>query len=128
MKEEEGIAGYLQRVDEVVNTMRGLGEVIEESKVIEKVLRSLPTRFDYKVSEIEEIKDLDNLNIDALHGILTAYEMRTEPDNPVKGEAAFKISKKKIHKHKTNPDHISDDEEEAHFMKGLQQGTGKYKG
>ena len=75
MKEEEDIAGYLQRVDEVVNTMRGLGEVIEESKVVEKVLRSLPTRFYSKVSAIEEIKDLDTLNTDALHGILTAYEM-----------------------------------------------------
>ena len=118
MKEEEDIVGYLQRVDEVVNTMRGLGEVIEESKVIEKVLRSLPTRFYSKVSAIEEIKDLDTLNTDALHGILTAYEMRTEPNNPVKGEAAFKTSKKKIHK--TSPDHNSDDEEEAFFTKGLQ--------
>ncbi len=59
----------------MVNTMKGLGEVIEESKVVEKVLRSLPTRFDSKVLAIEEIKDLDTLNIEALHGILTAYEM-----------------------------------------------------
>ena len=117
MKEEEGIAGYLQRVDEVVNTMRELGEVIEESKVVEKVLKPLATRFDSKVSAIEEIKDLETLNTDALHGILIAYEMRTEPDNLVKGEATFKISKKKIHK--TNPDHSLDDEEEVHFMKGL---------
>ena len=101
--------------------MRGLGEVIEESKLVEKVLRSLPTRFDSKVSTIKEIKDLDTLNTDALHGILTAYEIRIEPDNPVKGEAAFKISKRKIHK--TSPNHSLDDEEEAHFTKGLQQGT-----
>ena len=94
MKEDEDIAAYLQRVDEVVNTIRGLGEVIEESKVVENVLRSLPIRFDSKVSAIEEIKDLDTLNTDALHGILTAYEIRTEPGNPVKGEAAFRISKK----------------------------------
>jgi len=126
MKEEEDIAGYLERVDEVVNTMRGLGEVIEESKVVEKVLRSLPTRFDSKVSTIEEIKDMDTLNIDALHGILTAYEMRTEPNNPVKGEATFKTSKKKAHKNCS--DHSSDDEEEALFTKGLQRGTDKYKG
>jgi len=118
MKEEEDIAGYLQRVDEVVNTMRGLGEIIEESKVVEKVLRSLPTRFDSKVSAIEEIKDLDTLNTDALHGILIAYEMRTEPNNPVKGEATFKTSKKKVHK--TCPYHSLDDEEEALFTKGLQ--------
>jgi len=52
--------------------------------------------------------------------------MRTNLDNLVKGEATFKTSKKKIHK--TNPDHSSDDEEEAFFTKGLQRGTGKYKG
>ena len=41
MKEEENIAGYLQRVDEVVNTIRGLGEDVDEAKVVEKILRSL---------------------------------------------------------------------------------------
>ncbi len=30
MKEEEDIVGYLLRVDDVVNTMRGLGEKIDE--------------------------------------------------------------------------------------------------
>ena len=115
--------GYLQRVDEVVNTMRGLGEVIDESKVVEKILRSLSTRFDSKVLAIEEISDLDTLKKDALHGILIAYEMRTESDNPARGEATFKISKKKTHKHKTSPECSSEEEEEAHFTKGLQRGT-----
>ena len=40
------------------------------------MLRSLPLRFDPKISSIEEIKDLDNLKMDELHGILIAYEMR----------------------------------------------------
>jgi len=120
MKEEDDIVRYIQRVDEVVNTMRGLGEIIDESKVVEKILRSLPTRSDSKVSTIEEIKYFDTLSTDALHGILTAYEMRTNSDNPAKGEAAFKISMKKIHKHKTSPNCSSEDEEEAHFTKILQ--------
>ena len=50
-------------------------------------------------------------------------------NNPAKCEAAFKISKKKIHKHKTSLDCSLEDEEKAHFTKGLQQGNiGKYKG
>ena len=57
MKEEENTAGYLQRVDDVVNTIRGLGEEIVESKVVEKILRSLTTRFDSKVSAIKKLKD-----------------------------------------------------------------------
>ena len=35
MKEEENIAGYLQRVADVVNTIRGLGEDLPEDKVVE---------------------------------------------------------------------------------------------
>jgi hypothetical protein len=32
--------------------------------------------------------------MDELHGILIAYEMRTEQDNPPRKEATFKASKK----------------------------------
>lgn len=42
MEEEENIVQYLLHVDEIDNTIRGLGEEIEESKVVQKVLRSLP--------------------------------------------------------------------------------------
>src|SRR5271154_5687938 len=59
MKEEENIAGYHQRVAEVTNTIRGLGENMPEDKVVVKILRSLTPRFDSKVSAIEELKDLN---------------------------------------------------------------------
>jgi hypothetical protein len=57
-------------VDEIVNTIRGLGEKVEELMIVQKVLRSLPLIFDAKVSSIEEMKDLDSLTMDELHGIL----------------------------------------------------------
>src|SRR5277367_961189 len=120
MKEEENIVGYLQRVDEIVNTIRGLGEEVDEPKVVEKILRSLTTRFDSKVLAIEELKDLDSLSTDELHGILIAYEMRTKSDNTAKGEATFKSSKKKTFKPKDTSDYFSEDDEEAHFTKKLQ--------
>jgi hypothetical protein len=81
MKEDEDIATYFLRVDGVVNTIRGLGEEIKESIVVQKVLRSLPLRFDPKVSTIEESSNLKNLKMDELHGILTAYEMRMNKKN-----------------------------------------------
>ena len=46
MKEEENIAEYLLRVDEIVNAIRGLGGVIKEREVVEKVLRTLPTKYE----------------------------------------------------------------------------------
>jgi hypothetical protein len=77
-----------------VNTIKGLGEEIKDSVIVQKVLRSLPMRFDPKISSLEEREDLATLSMDELHGILTAYEMRTEQDNPSKKEATFKASKK----------------------------------
>ena len=53
MKEEENIAAYFLQVHEIVNIIRGLGERIEESVIIQKILRFLPMRFDSKISAIE---------------------------------------------------------------------------
>ena len=77
MKEEENVGEYLLRVDEVVNAIRGLGGKLKEKEVVSKVLRKLPMRYDPKVSTLEERDDLKNVTMDELHGIFTAYEMRT---------------------------------------------------
>ena len=49
MKEDEDIAAYFLRVDEIVNTMRGLGEKVENTTLVQNILRSLPMRFGSKV-------------------------------------------------------------------------------
>jgi hypothetical protein len=53
MNEKEDIATYFLRVDEVVNSIRGLGEEINKSLVVQKVLRSLLLKYDAKVLTIE---------------------------------------------------------------------------
>jgi hypothetical protein len=78
MKEDEDIVAYFLRVDETMNAIIGLGEEIEESVIVQKVLRSLPMRFNPKISALEERSDLNSISMDELHGIFTAYEMRTE--------------------------------------------------
>ena len=77
MEENKYIETYFLRIDEVVNTMRGLGEKIKDINTLQKVLRSLPVRFNSKVSTLEERTDLETLEMDELHGILILYEMRT---------------------------------------------------
>jgi hypothetical protein len=135
MKEDENIASYFLRVDETVNAIKGLGEEMKETIIVQKVLRSLPMRYDPKISSLEERTDLDTLSMDELHGILTTYEMRTEQDNPVMKEATFKASKKTKKKDKQNPksycscnDDSEEDEEVANFVRRLKKGTDKYKG
>jgi hypothetical protein len=136
MKEDEDIAAYFLRVDETVNAIIGLGEEIKESVIVQKVLRSLPMRFDPKISTLEEREDLDSISMDELHGIFTTYEMRTEQENPDIKEATFKASKrskkkgkKKEKEHSNNSDISEDDEEMTNFVRRLNKGTNdRYKG
>jgi hypothetical protein len=135
MKEDENIAAYFLRIDETVNAIIGLGEEIEESVIVQKVLRSLPMRFDPKISALEERSDLNSISMDELHGIFTAYEMRTKQENSDVKEAAFKASKrskkkeKKQEEHSSNSDVSEDDEEVANFVKRLNKGTDcRYRG
>jgi hypothetical protein len=77
MKEEENVVEHFHRVDEVVNSIRAVGEVLEDKPIVQKILRSLPMRYDSKISSIEDRFDLDTLTVDQLHIIFTTYEMRT---------------------------------------------------
>ena len=52
MKEEENIGEFLLRLYEVVNAIRGLGGKLKEIEVVSKVLRSLPMKYDSKVSTL----------------------------------------------------------------------------
>jgi hypothetical protein len=123
MNEKEGIATCLLRVDEVVNTIRGIGEELDESLVVQKVLRSLLLKYDAKVSAIEENRDLTKMTMDELHGTLMAYEMRTGTESDqTNNEAAFKAIKK-------TKDKDNDlDEEIENFKRRFQKGSGRYKG
>ena len=94
MKEEENIGEYLLRVYEVVNAIRGLGGKLKEREVVSKVLRSLPMKYDWNVSTLEERDDLDLVTVDELHGILTAYEMRMGLNESSRKEGLFKASSK----------------------------------
>ena len=120
MKEKGNITEYLLRVDEIINAIRGIGGEIKEKYVVDKVLRTIPTRYDSKVSSLEERDDLKLMTIDELHEIFTSYEMITRKNGSSKKEAAFKVVSK------IQSEDL--DDEEALFIKKLERGTGKYKG
>ena len=99
--------------------MKGLGEKIGEAPLVQKILRSLPDKFNPKVSAIEEMNDMKTLSIDQILGTLTTYEIRISKDKPTTREASFKADK--------NADSEMDDVE-AKFVRRLKTGSGKYKG
>lgn len=54
MHNDECIASYFLRINEIVNCIKNLGEEIKEVTLVEKVLRLLSAKFESKVSSIEE--------------------------------------------------------------------------
>ena len=72
---------YFDSIDSLFTHMIGLdtqirshGETLEERIIVEKVLRSLPSRFDAIVVDIEETKDLSQFSVGELHASLMSHE------------------------------------------------------
>ncbi|KAL4579260.1 hypothetical protein LXL04_015398 [Taraxacum kok-saghyz] len=78
MKEGEHVDSFLGRTLAIVNKMKSNGEKMDQSTVVNKVLRSLTTKFNYVVCSIEESNDLGTLSIHKLHGSLLVHEQRMQ--------------------------------------------------
>ena len=74
MIEQETIIDYFNRIQVVTNSMRACDEAMADSKIVEKVLRTLTPNFDHIVVVIEESKDIENMNVEELQNSLEAHE------------------------------------------------------
>ncbi|CAJ2656756.1 unnamed protein product [Trifolium pratense] len=74
-KEEETIHDFHMNILEFANSFDALGEPISDEKLVSKILRSFPKRFDMKVTAIEESQDLATIQVDELIGSLQTYEL-----------------------------------------------------
>ena len=75
MKEEENIQDFHMNILDMANSFDSLGEKLSEDKLVRKILRSLPKRFDMKVTAIEEAQDITSMKVDELIGSLQNYEI-----------------------------------------------------
>jgi hypothetical protein len=76
MKDIELIKDFSSRTTEIINQIKSCGDNGFHKRVAEKILRSLPQKFEHIVVVIEETKDMSRLTIHELMGSLEAYEQR----------------------------------------------------
>ena len=79
----------MNRVMFVVNQLKIYGEDVKDQAMIEKLLRSLSTKFDVVVAAIEEAKDLEKLTINELMGSLLSHEARIDRNKDSTLETTF---------------------------------------
>lgn len=89
MLESESIAEFNVRLLDISNESFALGMKIFEEKLVRKVLRSLPKKYDIKVIVVKEAQDIATIKVDELFSCLRTFEMSLDEksNKKVKGMA-----------------------------------------
>ena len=74
MKDSENVYTFYNRVVGLINQLKSHGEAIEDGRVVEKKIRSLPPRFENLVVTLEEHTDMLKFTIDELQASLINHE------------------------------------------------------
>jgi len=75
MKYDEFVQNFHMNILELENASGALGETMIEEKLVRKIPRSLPKRFDMKVTAIEEAQNITSMKVEELIGSLQTFEM-----------------------------------------------------
>ncbi|XP_073019406.1 uncharacterized protein [Primulina eburnea] len=78
MEESESILEYDRRLREIANEAFRIGESISNERLVSKVLRSLPERFNIKICAIDEAKDTSKMALEDLISSLRTFEMNLD--------------------------------------------------
>ena len=90
MHENQTFSFFDFELSDIVNYSFNLGETIPDSKIVRKILRSLPKRFSTKAIVIEESKDINSMRVDELVGSIQTYEI-TLPSSQKPKDSAFMV-------------------------------------
>ncbi|XP_040935020.1 uncharacterized protein [Gossypium hirsutum] len=77
-----------------VNSIRLLGKDFSDSRVVEKVITTIPERFESKISSLEDSRDLTTISLSELVNSLYALEQRRANRQEEHSEGAFQAKAK----------------------------------
>lgn len=89
LKKAEKVKNYTSRVVDVVNQFKLNGEKVSNKRVLQKVLMTLPERFDAVTTAIKHTKDVSSFSLTELICALLAYEQRQAIRAENSAEGAF---------------------------------------
>ena len=66
MKESESIKEYTDKLFEIANRVRLLGSEFTDSRIVEKILVTVPERYEATITALENAKDLLRISLEEL--------------------------------------------------------------
>ena len=117
ISEDESFDSFYGKLNEVVIGKFNLGEKTEDSKIVRKILQSLPESFRAKVTGIEESKDLNDIKIQELIGSLQTNELSFPSQRKSKSLALKTINERIEANDLSNEDDVEKDV--AYLMKNF---------
>jgi hypothetical protein len=97
MKESETIKEYANKLISIANKVRLLGSEFSDSRIVQKILVTVPERFEATITSLENTKDLSKLTLAELVNAMQAQEQRRmiRAEGSVEGalQAKLKISR-----------------------------------
>ena len=110
MDPNETISAMFTRFTDITNGLKSLGRIYSNANLVQKILRSLPDKWDSKVTVIQEAKDLNTLSLDELMGSLITHELtmqhRIEDEQKKRKSIALMAAMEKVEESKD--EHSSD--------------------
>ena len=58
MEDDEKVSEYISKLINLVNQMKACSEAITDQRIVEKIMRTISSRFDFIVVAIQESKDV----------------------------------------------------------------------
>ena len=119
MSEDECFDSFYSKLNDVVVSKFNLEEKTKDSKIVRKILQSLPESFRAKVTVIEESKDLDDIKVQKLIGFLQTYELSLPTQWKSKSLALMTINER-LEVHDSSDEDVVD-KDVAYLMKNFRK-------
>ena len=102
MKESESVKEYSNRLLSIANKVRLLGSVLNDSRIVEKLLVTIPEKFEATITTLENTKDLSKIYLTELLNALQAHEQRRSmrQEGVIEGALPIKHQDKNMYKNK----------------------------
>nr|KYP31703.1 hypothetical protein KK1_047830 [Cajanus cajan]KYP31705.1 hypothetical protein KK1_047832 [Cajanus cajan] len=81
MEESESIQTLFGRFQTIVNELSFLGRTYDNFDHIDKLLRSLPRKWRPQVTTFRASKNMENLSLEELIGLLKVHELELQQDD-----------------------------------------------